>query len=576
MNVTRRDFIRALGATTLASLQSRAWADHAAPANASGAAVDTACSIDAPGSFFIPRRAGFLGRLEVDERTLALRAGPLGAKSSAPAGLSQAYVADVGGQEYVNPTLVLRQGQRVKIDLQNALGEPTIVHWHGLAVDTRNDGGGTLLAAPGEHYAYEFTVRNRGGLYWYHPHPHGFTAGQAYRGLFGLIEIHDPDEERLRSALQLVPGSSELPLVLQDRRAGADYAASEADRMHGFLGDRVLVNGAACPHLDVATRLYRFRVLNASNARTYRLAWRTADGKSFPFTLIGNDGGLLPAPLACNAAFLASAERLDILVDLSDLSVGDSIVLETESFDPMHMEMTGAASASSAQTVDHAAMGHSIVPADQPADHATMGHVSPATEPHAEHAAIGAESDPHAGHGGAFPEGAARVLLALRVRTKMSYREKIPARLLSLASIDTSHATERPLRLGFAKGRWRINDRVFVMGETPIEVRRDSVEVWLIRNYFNSMPHAMHLHGFAFEVLERQTSPDQVAALKIDDRGRLATDAGRKDTVLVWPGESVRIAVDFACPFPGEQTYMFHCHNLEHEDGGMMVGVKVS
>jgi len=116
---------------------------------------------------------------------------------------------------------------------------------------------------------------------------------------------------------------------------------------------------------------------------------------------------------------------------------------------------------------------------------------------------------------------------------------------------------------------------VFAMGETPIEVKRDTVETWLIRNYFTSMPHAMHLHGFHFQVLERQTSPDQIAALKGDDRGRLATDLGWKDTVLVWPGESVKVAIDFTMPFAGEQTYMFHCHNLEHEDGGMMLGVKV-
>jgi suppressor of ftsI/bilirubin oxidase len=164
----------------------------------------------------------------------------------------------------------------------------------------------------------------------------------------------------------------------------------------------------------------------------------------------------------------------------------------------------------------------------------------------------------------------------LRVRDKTPYRAAVPAHLSSLPPIDVAQATERPLRLGFAKGRWRINDRVFAMGETPIEVKRNSVEVWLIRNYFNSMPHAMHLHGFAFEVLERQTSPEQVAALKIDERGRLATDLGRKDTVLVWPGESVRVAIDFACSFAGDQTYMFHCHNLEHEDGGMMLGVKLS
>jgi len=81
---------------------------------------------------------------------------------------------------------------------------------------------------------------------------------------------------------------------------------------------------------------------------------------------------------------------------------------------------------------------------------------------------------------------------------------------------------------------------------------------------------------FHFQVIERQSSPEQIASLGIGDHGLLATDLGWKDTVLVWPGESVRIAIDFKQPFPGPQTYVFHCHNLEHEDGGMMLGVRVA
>jgi len=552
MPVSRREFMQGLGVLALASLPPHARADHAA-----GAASQAAdwCSAGARAEpLFVPRDRGFLGRLALDDQTLSLRAASLSPGDSAPAGLTWAYVAQVGERRYVNPTLVLHPGQRVRVEFVNGIDEPTIVHWHGLAVDGSNDGGGMTLAPPGGRYAYDFGLRNRGSLYWYHPHPHGLTAGQAYRGMFGLLEISDEDEARLRAALDLVPGKSEIPLVLQDRRAGADYTSTDPDRTHGFLGDSVLVNGSACPYVDVATRIYRFRVLNASNARTYRLGWRTAAGKPVPFTLIGNDGGLFPAPRDCTDAYLASAERLDVLLDLSDLEVGDALFLETRAFDPMHMETAGGPSAAA-----------QAAPA---ADHAAMGHAAPAPDPHAEHAQ-------HA-HGGSFPEGAARSLLQLRVREKVAYRAKVPTRLCSLPAIDLTQANERPLRLGFAKGRWRINDRVFEMGETPIEVRRDTTEVWLIRNYFNSMPHAMHLHGFAFEVLERQTSPDPIAALKVDERGRLATDLGRKDTVLVWPGESVRIAINFACPFPGEQTYMFHCHNLEHEDGGMMLGVKVS
>ncbi len=540
----RRRFLKALGALGAYALPRAALPDDAAPSNR---ALGDFCGAGASAQpLQIPGASGMFGRLAPDGARLRLRASTIAGSPDA-----LAYTAEHRGRQFRNPTLILRRGERVRIDFDNMLAEPTIVHWHGLAVDTQNDGAGMTVAEPGKGYAYEFEVRNRGALYWYHPHPHGMTAAQAYRGLFGMIEVEDEDERRLRAALDLTPGTTEVPLVLQDRRASG-YVASEADRMHGFLGDAVYVNGTACPYLDVATRIYRFRVLNASNARTYRLGFRTADGKSVPFTLIGTDGGLLPAPRRCEDAFVASAERIDILVDLSDASVGDTLVLETRTFDPMHMEMN-----TMAPSGDHAAMGQAMPAPDAPTaatavDHAAMGH------------------------GGGFPEGAQRALLQLRVRERVAYSARVPAQLSQIAPIAIDNVTERPLRLGFAKGRWRINDRVFVMGETPIETQRGTVETWLIRNYFNSMPHAMHLHGFHFQVLERQTSPDQIAALKVDSAGRLATDMGWKDTVLVWPGESVRVAIDFAMPFPGAQTYMVHCHNLEHEDGGMMLGVKVT
>ena len=522
-----------------------AFAHRARAAAALGPASDWCGTGGVARPLFVPADRGFLGRLDPGEDRIVLRAAPLPASEARKAaGYSMAYLAEHRGKHYRNPTLALHPGQRVRVDFVNSVDEPTIVHWHGLSVDTRNDGNGAVIVEPGARFLYDFDVRNRASLYWYHPHPHGLTAGQAYRGLFGMIEVDDIDEQRLRSALDLTVGKNEIPLVLQDRR-GAGYATDDADRTHGFLGDTVCINGAPCPYLDVATRIYRFRVLNASNARTYRLALRAAHGMAIPFTLIGVDGGLLPAPRRCSEAFLASAERIDILVDLSDAAIGDTVVLETRAFDPMHMETTSEAGA----PIDHASM-HDAMPG-QPVD--ATSH-----------------------HGGELPEGMQRALLQLRVRRRVGYRASVPAQLSRVERIDVAGADERPLRLGFSKGRWRINDRVFVMGETPIEVRRDAVETWLIRNYFTSMPHAMHLHGFHFQVIERQSSPDQLAPLGIGERGLLATDLGWKDTVLVWPGESVRIAIDFTLPYAGPQTYVFHCHNLEHEDGGMMVGVKVA
>jgi blue copper oxidase len=554
----RRDLLKALGALGCASIPCRTLPVRAASPIVSPAGGDYCSANAASRSLFVPGRDGWFGRLAPDGAPLTMRATSI---AGAAGPWTQGYAVEHLGARFVNPTLLVKRGERVRIEFENTLQEPTIVHWHGLAVDTHNDGAAVPAISPHERYSYGFDVRDRGALYWYHPHPHGLTAGQAYRGMFGLIEVEDDDERALRAALDLVPGKSEIPLILQDRR-GPDYAATDPDRLHGWFGDDVHVNGAVCPFLDAATRIYRFRVLNASNARTYRLGLRRADGKTLPFTLIGTDAGLLAAPRRCDEVFLASAERVDILVDLSDAAIGDTVLLETRAFDPMHMEMAAPAGA-----MDHATMDHSTM------DHAAMGHMgSPSAEagtaPAVDHAAMG--------HGGSFPEGTLRTLLQLRVREQIAYRAAIPERLSTIVPIDIGHATERPLRLGFAKGRWRINDRVFAMGETPIEVKRDTVEIWLIRNYFTSMPHAMHLHGFHFQVLERQTSPDQIAAIKVDGRGRLATDLGWKDTVMVWPGESVKIAIDFAMPFAGEQTYMFHCHNLEHEDGGMMLGVKVT
>jgi suppressor of ftsI/bilirubin oxidase len=491
----------------------------------------------------IPGDAGYLGRLAPRGDALTLTAGVTGGTPAAPTTGPLAFTARHRGRRYANPTLVLQRGERVRITLDNALAEPTVAHWHGLTNDTRNDGNGSFLVPPGARYDYDFEVRNRAGLYWYHPHPHGRTAAQTYRGLYGLILIEDDDERALRAALDVAPGTTEIPLVLQDRRAGAGYSPAPADLTHGVLGDELFVNGAHCPYLDVATRLYRFRILNAANARTLSLAFRTAAGTPIPFALIGNDGGLLPAPVQCTQAFIATAERVDVLVDLRHAAIGDTVRLETLAFDAMHAE--GAMSA--------------------PADNTAMGHATPERTVDADHA-----------HDGTWPEGAPRPLLELRVHKRVAYDRRIPDRLSAIARIDTTNAPERPFRLGFAKGRWRINDRVFEMGVTPIEVARGTVETWLLRNYHTSMPHAMHLHAFAFAVQARETSPDAVAALAVDPQGRLATDLGRKDTVLVWPGESVRIAIDFTHPFPGPQTYMFHCHNLEHEDGGMMLGVAVT
>src|SRR5579862_1905310 len=496
-SVSRRQAILRVAALGGGFVAARSWAlrpDHAAP-------LASASVLQVPGD------SGHFGYLSPRGEALKVRVVEQTSKH-----IALAYRVEHRGKLYLNPTLMVRHGERFRVEMQNDLTAPTIIHWHGLHIDARNDGSGVTVAGPGERFSYDFEVRDREAMYWYHPHPHGLTASQVYGGLFGMLFVDGDDESKLRSALDLVPGRTEIALTLQDRRPGSTYAPTPMEEMHGFVGSTVFVNGREYPHFFTSTRLYRFRILNASNARTYRIAFRTPSDMLLPFMLIGTDGGLLDKPLSGKEVFLSTAERIDVLVDFSSASVGDVVYLCTRAFDPMHNEMNML-------------------------------------------------------HHDAFAEGAKRDLLELRVNRRETYRASVPDRLTSRVLVDTGKAGNRSFRLGFAKGEWRINDMTYKMGETPIEVARNTTETWLIRNYFNSMPHAMHLHGFHFDVIGRETSPDQVAALKIDDAGRLPTDLGSRDTVLVWPGESVRIGIDFTLPadpaFAGDQTYLFHCHNLE-------------
>jgi len=223
MNIRRRQVLKTLGALTCLAMPGRTQPARAAsPAEALVGGDYCAAGIPSR-PLVLPTGDGRFARLAPDGAPLTMRASTI-AGTAGP--WTQGFAVEHRGTRFVNPTLVFKRGERVRIDFENALEEPTIVHWHGLAVDTHNDGAAVPPVAPRERYSYAFDVRDRGSLYWYHPHPHGLTAGQAYRGMFGLIEVEDDDERALRTALDLVPGKSEIPLILQDRR-GADAAVDE-------------------------------------------------------------------------------------------------------------------------------------------------------------------------------------------------------------------------------------------------------------------------------------------------------------------------------------------------------------
>jgi blue copper oxidase len=185
----------------------------------------------------------------------------------------------------------------------------------------------------------------------------------------------------------------------------------------------------------------------------------------------------------------------------------------------------------------------------------------------------------HMGQGaeGRLPDGEGFHVLRLAVRQQLAYDKTIPDVLSTLVTPPERSGLTRTFEL--AQGmmmRWTINGRTFEMDRALFSTQRNAREVWEVTNAEASMQHPMHLHGFQFQVMERRGSPQQARQLAVDDAGRQATDLGWKDTVLVWPGETVVFAVDFSHSFEGEQTYLWHCHNLEHEDQGMMVNYRVA
>ncbi len=540
---TRRTLLQLAGAAAVASAGGAAWWYYGSRrAQALAAApfrpypFDPVAAENFQQKLFIPVASGPFGVLDV-AGPLKIRATvasfPILSGRESPFLL---YQTEHAGKPYQNPILRIERGARFTVTLDNALPEPTIIHWHGLHTPANMDGHPVSTIAPGGRYEYDFTVRNRGGTYWYHTHAHQLTAKQAYNGLASFFLVDDNDQRTLAKALDLQLGITDLPLVIQDKRFDAQgklvYKPDMHESMMGWLGDIVLANLTPNAVQAVTPRTYRLRILNGSNARIYRLAFVMVN-TPLNFTVIGTDGGLIERPEPVTEAFLAPGERLDVLFDAGQAPPGADIFLKSLAFDPMENEGTASG----------------------------MGGMSGMK--------MGGMTSSR------LPLGMAFNVLKLSVVAGERVVAKLPATLSQATTIRTEGAVSRKIELSMGHMQFLINGLTFRMDEIAFDVKRGAVEIWHITNQAMGMPHPMHLHGFSFQVLERLNSPAQLSGLARFGKGRTVSDLGWKDTVLIWPGETVRIAIDFAHDFPGDQTYLFHCHNLEHEDGGMMINFRV-
>jgi FtsP/CotA-like multicopper oxidase with cupredoxin domain len=391
------------------------------------------------------------------------------------------------------PTLEVYEGDSVIVHFHNKLPEPTTIHWHGLHIPNTSDGSPYYPVAPGQSYDYVFTPQHgTAGTYWYHPHPDHATGRQIGKGLFGAVIV--------RAANDPLRGIPERLIVLSDNRLKADGTidfpdpdspAARIDEENGRECVHLFVNGKVMPTINIRSgEVQRWRIINASAARVYRLA---IPGQTFLH--VGNDGGLFEHPVEVKEILIASSERVEILVRGTG-APGSRTVLQNLPYD----------------------------------------RYVPQTRPH--------------------DWNVPRDLLTLAYSDAKPVKPvAIPASLRYIAPIDTSLATVRRV---FVLQQGFINGKLHDMNRVDEKAKLGAVEIWQVENLVG-MDHPFHLHGFEFQVLDRDGVPEPFTSWK--------------DTMNVPKHSTARFIVRFA-DFAGK--WMYHCHILDHEDHGMMGVLEVN
>lgn len=375
-----------------------------------------------------------------------------------------------------------------------------VVHLHGGHVPAASDGYPEATILPGEETTYAYPNAQLPGTLWYHDHALGITRLNVYMGLAGFYLLRDATE----AALDLPAGAFEIPLAIQDRTLAPDGSLVYPDMWHEhFFGDVILVNGKVWPYLTVQRGKYRFRVLDGSTSRTYRLTL----SNGAPFVVIGSDGGLLPAPVTVDALTLQPGERADVVIDFAAYAPGTEIVLTNDAPAPY----PGVA-------------GQGVVPN-------VMKFV------------VGSE----AGHTAPIPA-------TLRPFTPIDESEATVSRQFLLRkSADPCTGSV-----------WLINDMHW--DEITERPQLGTTEVWSFVNP-TGMAHPMHMHLVMFQVLDRQPFELQAGNVMTTGPRvpPVPVEAGWKDTVRVEPGEIVRVIARFT-DYKGRFPYHCHILEHEDHD----------
>ncbi|MGI9084549.1 MAG: multicopper oxidase family protein [Aeromicrobium sp.] len=224
--------------------------------------------------FFVAAKVDTVGKVDFD-RPLAvppLADSRLGAKGRRVFDLSMQRGSTDFGRDaktptwgmngsHLAPTLRASRGETVVANVTNDLGEASTVHWHGMHLPTRMDGGPHQMIEPGDTWSPTWQVRQPAATLSYHPHPHGETAEHFYRGFAGMFILDDPAESAVQAQLPSSYGVDDLPVIVQDKLLDGTRLDETKSLFTstGILGDTVLVNGTPGPYLDVTSQRVRLR-----------------------------------------------------------------------------------------------------------------------------------------------------------------------------------------------------------------------------------------------------------------------------------------------------------------------------
>ncbi|CAH3381605.1 Blue copper oxidase CueO [Citrobacter freundii] len=469
----------------------------------------------------------------------------------------------------LGPAVKLNKGQSVTVDIHNQLTEDTTLHWHGLEIPGEVDGGPQGIIPAGGKRSVTFTPDQRAATCWFHPHQHGKTGHQVAMGLAGLVLIEDEEIRKLMLPKQW--GIDDVPVIIQDKQFSADgqvdYQLDIMTAAVGWFGDTLLTNGAIYPQHAAPRGWLRLRLLNGCNARSLNIA--ASDNR--PLYVIASDGGLLAEPVKVTELPMLMGERFEVLVDVSDGKAFDLVTLPVSQmgmaiapFDKPHPVMrvqpllitasgtlpdtlTSMPSLPSLEGLTVRKLQLSMDPmldmmgmqmlmkkfggqAMAGMDHGKMmGHMNNDNMDHGNmnhgnmnHGEMGNMQHGNMGNMGNIKHG---------------------------GSFDFHNAN-------------RINGQAFDMNKPMFAAAKGQHERWVISGQGDMMLHPFHIHGTQFRILSE------------NGKAPAAHRAGWKDTVRVEGGVS-EVLVKFDHDAPKEHAYMAHCHLLEHEDTGMMLGFTV-